>query len=59
MAKKLKLDLHCSTKKREFTTVGLLDHICSYDDMYRWAVKFYLENLYAEVLEESKQGRKA
>ena len=56
--KKIKLDLHCSTKKKKFTLVGLLDHLCSYDDIYHRAVNIYSENLYAEVLEESKQGTK-
>ena len=59
---KIKIDLQdniCSKHKKEFTPVGLLDHLCSYDDMYHRAVKFYLDNLYREVLQESKQARKA
>ena len=56
---KLNLELYCSTKKKEFTPVGLLDHVSSFNDMYHMAVKFYLENLYAEALQESKQARKA
>ena len=56
---KLNLELYCSTKKKEFTPVGLLDHVSSFNDMYHMAVNFYLENLYAEALQESKQARKA
>ena len=58
---KFNIDLQhniCS-KNVKCTPFGLLDHIGSYDDMYHRAVKFYLENLYTEVLEETKQGRKA
>ena len=46
-------------KNVKCTPAGLLDHLGSYHDMYHRAVKFYLENLYAEVLEDTKAGRKA
>ena len=36
-----------------------IDHLRSHDDVYHKAVKFYLENLYSDVLEKTKPGRKA
>ena len=46
-------------KNKKSTPVGLLDHLGSHDDIYHRAVKFYLKNLYSEVLGDKKPARKA
>ena len=46
-------------KIKKSTPVGLLDHLGSHDDIYHRAVKFYLKNLYSEVLGDKKPARKA
>ena len=48
----------CSDIKK-CTPAALFDHLRSHDDVYHKAVMFYLENLYSDVLEDSKPGRKA
>ena len=48
----------CSNIKK-CTPAALFDHLRSHDDVYHKAVKFYLEDLYSDVLEDSKPGRKA
>ena len=48
----------CSNIKK-CTPAALFDHLRSHDDVYHKAVMFYLEDLYSDVLEDSKPGRKA
>ena len=49
---------YCSNIKK-CTPAALFDHLGSIDDVYHKAVKFYLEELYSDVLENSKPGRRA
>ena len=42
---------YCSNNTK-CTPAGLIDHLRSHNDVYHKAVKFYLENLYSDILEE-------